>query len=218
MRDIKYIVIHCTAGPETQTLASIQSWWRQLGWRRPGYHHLIAADGTVHNLLPIEQVSNGVAGFNANSIHLSYIGGIKDGKAVDNRTKKQREKLEELVRQYKAQFPKAAIMGHRDFSPDRNRNGIIEPNEWMKTCPSFSVREWLSEIGLIDNQIPPARHLIASKNGGNVNVRRGPGLEYDVVAIAAHNTPTLVLKRLQGWSNVRINDKTVGWVHNDFIK
>ncbi len=43
-------------------------------------------------------------------------------------------------------FPDAKILGHRDVSEDKNRDGIISPNEWMKACPSFSVNEWLKEI------------------------------------------------------------------------
>ena len=34
-------------------------------------------------------------------------------------------------------FPKAKIVGHRDLSPDLNGDGIIQPNEWTKLCPSF---------------------------------------------------------------------------------
>ena len=38
-------------------------------------------------------------------------------------------------------YPYACIRGHRDFSPDLNGNGTIEPNEWIKDCPSFDARE-----------------------------------------------------------------------------
>jgi N-acetylmuramoyl-L-alanine amidase len=149
MRDIKYIVIHCTAGSQRQTVENIRVWWRRLGWRRVGYHRLIAADGTVHNLADYSQVTNGVAGFNANSIHIAYMGGVSpSGKVEDNRTDAQKEQMEILVRELHAQYPNAIIQGHRDFSPDKNRDGFISRNEWMKACPSFSVREWLSEIGI----------------------------------------------------------------------
>jgi N-acetylmuramoyl-L-alanine amidase len=149
MRQIKWIVIHCTAGGQKQTIDSIRAWWKTLGWKKPGYHRVIAPDGTVHKLAEYSEVTNGVAGFNANSIHISYIGGVdKDGRAVDNRTPEQKEKMAELVRELRKAYPKAVIQGHRDFSPDKNRDGVIQPNEWMKTCPSFSVKTWLSEIGL----------------------------------------------------------------------
>ena len=37
-------------------------------------------------------------------------------------------------------YPKAIIQGHRDFSPDKNHNGIIEPSEFIKDCPSFDAK------------------------------------------------------------------------------
>ena len=91
MRKINYLVLHCTATPQNTTVESIQRYWREdLKWKNPGYHWIIKADGHAVNLLPIEEVSNGVAGHNSDSIHISYIGGIDSkGKAVDNRTAAQ---------------------------------------------------------------------------------------------------------------------------------
>ena len=138
MREIKYIVLHCTAGPQTQTVESIQGYWKNsLGWRDPGYHFLINAKGEAIQLLSIEKPSNGVKGFNANSIHISYIGGIDSkGKAIDNRTPAQIQKQIELLVKFKAMFPKAEIKGHRDF------DGV------KKECPSFDVNEWLKCVGI----------------------------------------------------------------------
>jgi N-acetylmuramoyl-L-alanine amidase len=134
MRPIKYIVLHCTAGPQNQTVEVIQNYWKQsLGWKTPGYHHLIKADGTVVNLVPIEKPSNGVAGHNANSIHISYIGGAN---GIDNRTAAQKQTQIALIGKYKAMFPGAKILGHRDFP------GVT------KLCPSFNVSTWLKSVGL----------------------------------------------------------------------
>jgi N-acetylmuramoyl-L-alanine amidase len=52
---------------------------------------------------------------------------------------RSRNKLIELSKKY----PDAAILGHRDFSPDKNGNGIIEYFEWIKSCPSFDAADWL---------------------------------------------------------------------------
>lgn len=134
MRAIKYIVLHCTAGPANQSTKEIQNYWKNsLGWKSPGYHHLINSDGTVDNILPIEQVSNGVAGYNSNSIHISYKGGQN---GIDTRTPAQIQAQIELVKKYKAMFPNAEVKGHRDF-----------PNV-QKTCPSFDVKTWLKCVGL----------------------------------------------------------------------
>jgi N-acetylmuramoyl-L-alanine amidase len=45
-----------------------------------------------------------------------------------------------LLSELKEQFPKAVIWGHRDFSPDLNKNGTIEKNEYIKLCPCFDAK------------------------------------------------------------------------------
>lgn len=138
MRKITHIVLHCTATPQTTTIKSIQNYWKNsLGWKSPGYHHIIKPDGEVVDLLSIDKPSNGVAGHNMNSIHISYIGGVDaKGKAVDNRTQEQINAQVALLKKYKGMFPGALICGHRDFL------GV------KKECPSFDVKSWLQTINL----------------------------------------------------------------------
>jgi len=138
MRVIKYIVLHCTATPQNTTIQSILNYWKKvLGWKNPGYHFIIKPTGEIVNLLPIDQIANGVAGFNSNSIHISYIGGVDaKEKALDNRTPAQIEAQTKLIKRFKTQFPEAVIKGHRDF-----------PNV-KKECPSFDVATWLKKVGL----------------------------------------------------------------------
>lgn len=146
MRPIKYIVIHCTGAVATQSVASIRAYWKNVKkWKQVGYHHLIAPDGLDNILAPISAITNGVAGYNSNSIHLCYIGGAN---WKDTRTAQQKNTLARLVKLYKKQFPNAIIKGHRDFSPDLDKDGKIEPNEYLKNCPAFEVSTWLKEIGL----------------------------------------------------------------------
>lgn len=146
MRQINWIVLHCTAGSAQQKTSDIIAYWKQkLKWTRYGYHYLISADGTVENLTPIEKPSNGVKGYNENSIHVCYKGGW-NGK--DTRTPAQERAMMGIVRTLKATFPNAKIVGHRDLSPDLNGDGRITPNEWVKLCPCFDVAEWLKQIGL----------------------------------------------------------------------
>ena len=54
-------------------------------------------------------------------------------------TEEQKASLFFLLQQLREQFPDAMICGHRDFSPDLNGDGIIEPWEWMKACPCFDA-------------------------------------------------------------------------------
>ena len=130
MRDIKYIVIHCTATqPNTKKEAILSYWKNTLKWKSVGYHRLIDANGVIHELAKYEQVTNGVKGFNSQSIHFSYIGGIDEsGRPKDTRTLKQKESLLYLVKQAKKQFPNAIVQGHKDFK------GVA------KACPSFDAK------------------------------------------------------------------------------
>ncbi|MBP0439454.1 peptidoglycan-binding domain-containing protein [Tianweitania sediminis] len=44
-------------------------------------------------------------------------------------------------------YPGIRWCGHRDLSPDRNGNGIIEPFEHLKACPVFDVIPWAESKG-----------------------------------------------------------------------
>ena len=46
---------------------------------------------------------------------------------------------QQFVKELKKLYPNAKIRGHRDYSPDKNHNGIIEPSEFIKDCPSFDA-------------------------------------------------------------------------------
>ena len=142
MRNIKYLVVHCTAGPQDQTTASIKKYWKNsLGWKNVGYHFLISKDGSYERVASDDTVTNGVAGYNSVSMHISYKGGVdKKGNGLDNRTPEQKKTLVTLLKTLRAKYPKAIIQGHRDFSPDKNKNGKIEPWEFIKICPSFDAK------------------------------------------------------------------------------
>ena len=131
MRNINYIAIHCTATQPEASIASIQNYWKNnLGWKNPGYHYIIDRFGNVVNLLPIELVSNGVQGYNSQTINISYVGGIdKSGKPKDTRTEAQKQSILKLLKELRVKFPKAKIQGHRDF-----------PNV-KKACPSFDAKK-----------------------------------------------------------------------------
>ena len=138
MREIKYIVLHCTATQPTATIEGIMRYWfEEKGWKSPGYHYMIKASGETVSTYPIDKISNGVKGYNKNSIHISYIGGIdKKGKPQDTRTQKQIGAQIAILGILKKEFPNAAVVGHRDF-----------PNV-AKACPSFDVKTWLESIAL----------------------------------------------------------------------
>lgn len=129
MRKIDYIVIHCTATPQNTTIDSIKKYWKEvMKWNSPGYHYIFEPNGNVVQLQPEDKPSNGVAGHNANSIHISYIGGVdKNNKPIDNRTPQQKDTIRKKLIELKKKYPQAIIQGHRDF-------GI------NKACPCFDAK------------------------------------------------------------------------------
>lgn len=143
MREIKYIAIHCTATPQTATIEQIQRYWREvLKWRNPGYHFIVKPDGTYVQLLPLERISNSVAGHNRHIVAIAYIGGVDArGKNIDNRTWAQKATMLKLVIEMRQKFKTAIVQGHRDFSPDKNHNGIIDYYEYIKWCPCFDAKK-----------------------------------------------------------------------------
>lgn len=147
MRNIKYLAVHCTASSQRMTIDSLLAEFRRKGWKHPGYHYVVSTDGKIHQLLAEENVSNGVRGYNSVSINIAYIGGIDaNGKPIDNRTPLQKLSLRKLLILLKKKYPNAIIQGHRDFSPDLNKNGKIEKSEWIKACPCFNAKEEYASI------------------------------------------------------------------------
>ena len=141
MRQIKRIFIHCTAGPQNQSIEEIKNYWKKVrGWKDPGYHYIIKANGEIVPLQPESKPSNGVAGYNSTSINVCYMGGVdKQGRAVDNRTDAQKASLSTILRDLHKRFPDAEIMGHRDiWGPDKSK--------WKKMCPCFDVKAELPTL------------------------------------------------------------------------
>ena len=142
MRKIKYIVVHCSATKNGQkvTADDIDKWHKARGWRKIGYHYVIRLDGAIEAGRDEDEVGAHVSGNNSNSIGICYVGGLNAaGQPMDTRTEKQKAALCFLLQQLKAKYPAARIVGHRDFSPDQNGNGVIESWEWLKACPSFDA-------------------------------------------------------------------------------
>jgi len=135
MRNVKYIVVHCTATQPEATIESIRRYWREVkGWKDvPGYHYIIKPDGEIVKLLDESKNSYGVYAHNSECISISYIGGIdRTGKPKDTRTKLQERAMFNKIVELLERYPKAKAVGHRDFA------GV------KKACPSFDVKTWLA--------------------------------------------------------------------------
>jgi N-acetylmuramoyl-L-alanine amidase len=150
MRKITKIVIHCSATREGKdiTAADIDRMHRDRGFMGIGYHRFVRLDGSVERGRPDAVPGAHVQGHNFDTIGICYAGGIDaNGKPKDTRTAAQKAALLALVDEYLAKHPKAKVMGHRDLSPDRNKNGVVDRWEWLKACPCFDVKAWLTAEG-----------------------------------------------------------------------
>ena len=144
MRPIKLIVIHCSATREDRefTEYDLDICHRRRGFNGTGYHFYIRKNGDIKSTRPLERIGAHTRGFNKESIGICYEGGLDaHGCPADTRTPEQRAALKLLVHQLLETYPGSRVCGHRDLSPDRNGNGEIEPEEWIKACPCFEVKE-----------------------------------------------------------------------------
>lgn len=166
MKKIDAIIIHCSATPEGKDVRAkdIDRMHREKGWKMIGYNYVIDLDGTVEigRPLTMDGAHCNTAGFsglayNKHSIGICYIGGIEGtrnakgqivaklnskGKSIpkDTRTDAQKLALHKLVYRLMEKYPIIEVLGHRDTSPDKNGDGIVNRYEWIKDCPCFDVK------------------------------------------------------------------------------
>ena len=136
------IVIHCSATREDKdfTEYDLDVCHRRRGFNGAGYHFYIRKNGDIKSTRPIEKVGAHAKGFNRESIGICYEGGLDSkGRPKDTRTEWQKHSLRVLVLTLLKDYPECRVCGHRDLSPDRNENGEIEPEEWVKACPCFDA-------------------------------------------------------------------------------
>lgn len=134
-RNIKEIIVHCTATKEglNQTVEQIKKYHTAKppmgrGWSDIGYHYVIYLDGSIHEGRNINISGAHCTNHNTNSIGVVYVGGLDSkGKSKDTRTKEQKESLIKLLKNLKTLYPNAKIYGHRNFA--------------NKDCPCFDAKE-----------------------------------------------------------------------------
>lgn len=149
---LKFLVIHCTATPEGREVTSdeIRRWHTDpvcmggRGWSQVGYTDMIHLDGRVERLVENNEdayvdgweITNGAKGYNAESRHIVYVGGLASDARTpkDTRTPAQKKSLEKYVRQFHSRHPKVKIIGHNEVA--------------AKACPSFDVRQWLNTLNI----------------------------------------------------------------------
>ncbi len=132
MKDVLYIVVHCTATRLSQrvTIDDIDRWHKARGFAQIGYHWYIDREGTIHQGRSEKLAGAHVRHYNQHALGVCYEGGLDEkGKPADTRTPEQKAALWFLLEDLHRDYPNAKIVGHRDF-----------PNV-AKQCPCFNVQK-----------------------------------------------------------------------------
>lgn len=142
-RRIDLLVVHCSATrPQDRYLPPqlIQD-HKLRGFSTAGYHYYVTLEGRLYALRHVDEAGAHAAGYNKFSIGICYEGGLDTQyRPRDTRTPEQRQTLSQLMWNLRRRYPEAMVVGHRDLSPDRNADGSITPDEWLKSCPCFNAQ------------------------------------------------------------------------------
>jgi N-acetyl-anhydromuramyl-L-alanine amidase AmpD len=143
------IVFHCSATKPDQDIGAevIRGWHVKKGWSDIGYHFVVRRNGALELGRPLLDIGAHVQGFNASSVGVCMVGGldaagggVKDAQpGEDAYTAAQWVTAHALVKVLRKIWPAARLTGHRDLSPDIDRDGQVEESEWLKTCPGFDA-------------------------------------------------------------------------------
>ena len=105
-QNVKYLVVHCSDSPDDENIGAreIHALHQSFGWHGCGYHRVIRRDGTVESGRPDYWIGAHVYGHNEESLGVCLIGRKEFTDAQFNA-------LEELLRSWQTDYPKAQILG-----------------------------------------------------------------------------------------------------------
>ena len=131
-------------------IAGLRAMHKARGFVDIGYNEVVDYDGTILKGRGIDQVGAHVAGYNSISYGIAMIGGLDSNGKADYLSLKheQLDGLLKRMREVSVIYPTIEWCGHRDLSPDLDGDGLIEPHEWVKECPTFDVIPWAAKNGL----------------------------------------------------------------------
>ena len=152
MREIKSVILHCTATPADRalTVKEIRRWHVEgRGWADIGYHFVIPQDGTIEKGRHIDKIGAHTWGNNYGSIGVAYCGGVvkKVKKSLDKEkpksttklvpkdtmTKEQQTSFRNLFEILEVMFGELKLTGHNDHNKG-------------KACPSFNMRDKFGDL------------------------------------------------------------------------
>ena len=129
-----WLVLHCSATRAIQDvgLREVTQWHRAQGWYGCGYHFIIRRSGKLETGRALESIGTHVKGHNTDSVGICLVGGLNNAtfKPENNYTPQQWDTLRKLLTGLLKKYPKAKVLGHRDFA------GVA------KACPCFNAKTW----------------------------------------------------------------------------
>ena len=156
MREIKSVILHCTATTldKVLTVKEVRRWHtnpppKGRGWVDIGYHFLIHQDGTIERGRHIDKVGAHTWGNNYGSVGVAYCGGVKKKtkksldkdkpkskttyEPKDTMTKEQEKAFRDLFVMLEVFFGELKLSGHNDHTN-------------AKACPSFNMRDKFGDL------------------------------------------------------------------------
>ena len=138
MREIKRIILHCTATEPDHwvTVDTVRRWHTSppRNWSDCGYHFLIRLDGVIEKGRPVMKQGAHVKGHNHDSIGIAYAGGVLDGKPKDTLNARQYRSTQDIIWSLRLVFGWIPVSGHNEYS--------------NKACPSFIVADKFKDINI----------------------------------------------------------------------
>lgn len=145
MAKIKRIVVHCTGEPANAKRCREyyhHFFFEVKKWKHYGYHAVVFQDGTWCVLqkwpevkkdggyITNETTANGAVGFNSDSMHIAYVGGLLPHSTVarDTRTQEQKKTLWAIIACWKHDYQVTEVVGHNQLP------GV------KKACPCFDAK------------------------------------------------------------------------------
>lgn len=129
MREIKRVILHCTATKEGAEVDvdTIRKWHLARNFSDIGYHYVILLNGEIALGRNLFTQGSHTRGENEDSIGVAYVGGLDEkGKPKDTMSLYQDIAFMRLFESLSVTFGKLDLHGHNEFS--------------NKACPSFDVQ------------------------------------------------------------------------------
>jgi len=229
------LVVHVTATPPSKDIGvkEVRAMHKAKGWSDVGYHFVIRRSGTIEAGRPLNQIGSHVAGWNSVSVGISLVGGVDaKGKPENNATPAQIKALDQVLRELLIRYPNARICGHRDLSPDRDGDGVIEPHEHIKACPCFDAIPWANDRGLPGAAIrgawdhaAPTIHEIAAPDARNAYLQKllaRAGYAFGPIDGIVGKRTMAALEQFQRWEGLplsgRFDEPTAARLRSRFEK